>query len=216
MSSGSRRPPRGDEPATRRSPRATTTRTPYQSTLEGSPGSKCTRAMQSGSTWTPCPSSTPSARDSLAELFRLLGTGSELRGMGARVFLRSLGLRGRDDLAFFSLRTFLDSSGTTGEGRSQRCSPRLMTFGMMRSGSVLTARLGYRRQGRASSSSDVLESPDSIPPRYFLSGTAVRSLLAHSARHAGLGHGFTARIVPGPAWLERSTQAMPSAEDPGQ
>ena len=209
-------PPTQPRPfATRRSPHATTIRTPYQSTLGGSPGSECSPATPSGSTWTPSPSSTPSVPDSLAGLFRLLGTGSELRAMEARAFLRSLGLRGRDDLRYFSLKTFLDSSGTAGDERSRECSPRLMTFGMMQSGSVLTARIGYRRRARASSSSDVLVSPGSIPPRYFLSERAVRSVLAHSARHAGLGHGFTARIVPGPAWSsERSTRTTPSGEDP--
>ena len=200
--------------ATRRSPHATTTRTPYQSTLDGSPGSKCSSATPSGSTWTPSPSSTPSVPDSLAGLFRLLAAGSGLRAMEARAFLRSLGLRGREDLRYFSLRTFLDSSRMAGDERSRECSPHLMTFGMMRSGSVLTARIGYRRCAYASSSSDVLESPGSIPPRYFLSERAVRSVLAHSARHAALGHGFTARIVPGPAWSERSTRTTPSEEDP--
>ena len=211
-SSGRRGSP---ERHTRRSPRATTTRTPYQSTLDGSPASKCSSATSSVSTWTPSPSSTPSVEDSLAGLFQLLGAGSELRAMGARAFLRSLGLRGSGDLRYYSLRTFRASSQSTREGRSPKCSPGWMGFGMMRSGSVLTARIGYRRRARASSSSDVLVSPGSIPPRYFLSERAVRSVLAHSARHAGLGHGFTARIVPGPAWSsERSTRPTPSGEDP--
>lgn len=70
-----------------------------------------------------------------------------------------------------------------------------MPFGMMRSGSALTARIGSPSAERGSSLSDVLESLNSIPPQYFLSGKALRSLLAHSARHAAKGHGFSHRIV---------------------
>lgn len=185
----------GRSRGTRPSRPATTTRTPYQSTVDGSRGSECTSATPSASTWTPCPSSTPSVEASLAELFRLLEKGSELRGMGARVFLRPLGLRGREDLGFCSLKTFPDSSRTTGGGRSRGCSEGWMPFGMMRSGSALTARIGSPSAERGSSLSDALESLDSIPPQYFLSGKALRSLLAHSARHAAKGHGFSHRIV---------------------
>lgn len=210
-SSGRRGSP---EPCTRRSPRATTTRTPYQSTLDGSPGSKCSTATPSASTWAPCPSLTPSVEDSLAGLFRLLGAGSELRAMGARAFLRSLGLRGSGDLGYFSLRTFLDCSRTTGGGRSPKCSPRWMGFGLMRSGSALTAQLGSRKTGRASFLSDVLESPESIPPRYFLSWKSARSFLAHSQRHAERGNGFTARIFPSPQWPGQSTRTTERGADP--
>lgn len=177
--------------ATSSSGPARSTNTPIQSTLDAFRTSRSTRTRRKSH---PKTSETPisSAQASLASLSRWLETGSALRSREAVTLLRSLGLRSRHDLAVCYLKTSSDSSGTTRAARSAPSSGRWMRSGMMLSGRCSMANIGYRRAGPVSSLSDILEkNPD---PKYFLSQTAVDSLMRHQAEQKKKGNNFKTRI----------------------
>lgn len=130
------------------------------------------------------PTTTYSARDSLARLFQLLASGEDLRTPEANSFLKSLGLRGKSSLAISSLKTLRDYSTTKGAVHSQSCSLRFMKSGMLSNGSLSMADISFRKAGSECSFSDILEANPSA--RYFLSETMV-AWLEKSKKHQLLG-----------------------------
>ena len=184
MTSGYSRPViRASEPArsTRPRPRSTGATGP-------SPGSGGMRVQLTLPT---SPTSTSSPLDSHASLSRLLAAGGDLKTSGARFLLRQCGWPEASECRTSSLRTSGDSSRTTTGGPSKPSSERWMTAGMMRSGSVLTGNISFRRRAPGCSLSDVLE--DRPPSSAFQSDAAVEKIL----RKIEARRGFDAVILRG-------------------
>lgn len=125
---------------------------------------------------TKSPTTTYCAPGFLARLLAWLVSEEASLTPGARYFLRSQGLRGQSDHAYYYWRTSKDSSATTPAEPLLPSSWRWMNLGMMQSGRCLTAKIGaYPRTGNECSLSEVLEA--SVDPKYFLSSETTRKLV---------------------------------------
>src|SRR5690606_20652492 len=127
---------------------------------------------------------TYSPQDSLARLFQLLEKGSVLRTLEARYFLKSLGLRDKNDLACYSLRTLRDYCSMNTGGPSESCSLRWMSWGTMSNGKLSTANISFHKADRGCSLSHILEANPSS--KYFLSENMqekMRQMVERSSSH---------------------------------
>ena len=131
--------------------------------------------------------------DSLVKLSPLLGKDEDLMIVEAHSFLKLLGLLRRKDHVIYSLKTSEAYYLTTKGKRSESYSQPLMKWGMMRNGKLLTANISFHKTGSGSSLSDILE--EKVPDKYFLSETAIKSIIEHDKRHKEKGNGFHAHIV---------------------
>ena len=165
-----------------------------QSTLDGFPKLKSQKTSD-GLIQTPCLTLKYSVGDSLARLSLTLERGKDSLTPGVISALRSLGLLDRNGHVIYFLRTSQAYFHTPKAGRLRPSSLRWMPQGTMRNGRCFTARIGYRRTARVSSLLDILEDPDKVPRKYFLSETAKRRLLSREIEKRVRKLGSAARIM---------------------
>ena len=111
----------------------------------------------------------------------------------ARFSLISLGLSGKNNHAFYCLKTSKGFYLTTKAAPSTQSSPRLMSWGTTVNGKCLTAKITESpRTESGSSLSDILE--EQVDRRYFLSEKAIAGILKHKANHRAKGNGFGATL----------------------
>ena len=124
--------------------------------------------------------------DSLVRLSPLLAKDWDLMIPEALSFLKLQGLLKKKSHAIYSLKTFGACYFTTKGKQCEQSSESLMKWGMMRNGRLLTAKILFHKTGNVSSLSDILE--EQVPDKYFLSETAVKSILEHDKRHKENGN----------------------------
>ena len=149
------------------------TSTQDQSTLDTFQGFESGK-MQQKSDQKNCQTLTYFVLDSLANLFRWLEGGSDLKTPEARYFLKSLGLQSRKDLNSFSLKTLTDYCFTIEGERLQSFSQRLMNWGTMQNGKLWTANISPPKYEKGFSLSQILEKKPIKGDLYKL------TLLAHT------------------------------------
>ena len=124
----------------------------------------------------------------------------------AHSFLKSLGCSKPSGHAIYCLRTseafYLTTRGTLCE----RSSESLTGWGMTRNGACMTLRGGSRRAESESSLSDILEPPERVPEKYYLSEKALRSLIMHREKQMKNGNNFSF-VIKTPDQKSRTLQA---------
>ena len=110
----------------------------------------------------------------------LRGSFSDSKKPEVHSFLKSLGLHGKKNHSFCSLKTLGTSSHMTKDGHSERSLIRWMKLGMTRSGFSLTLNFGFHKTGNVYILSDILE--EKVPEKYFLSEQATQSILKHATK----------------------------------
>ena len=113
----------------------------------------------------------------------------------AHSFLRSLGCSKPSDHAFVSLKTCQAYSVTQAGRLLPESSRSWMGWGMTRSGWCLTLRAGPLSKENDLTLSAVLEPPERVPEKYYISEKALRGLVAHKKRHKAKGHNFGFRVL---------------------
>ena len=148
--------------------RAKSTKSPELFTDDIFPTSQSTRTQQR-LTQDGYPTSMSALLASLARRLATQGGAGDLRMPEAHSFLKSLGCAGPKNHNIFLSRTSLDYC-ITKEGRlSARSCASLMTWGMMSNGVCLTLRVGALSRENGLSLSAVLEPPERVPEKYYLS-----------------------------------------------
>lgn len=171
------------------------TSTPAKSTEGTSVQKSLLRATSAKSKQQTFQTSTYSALDFLAKLFRLQARNGRVQASLVERYLhRLLGLRRLRDPSFYCWKTsevsFLQALGET----SPSSLGRWEAWGIYSSGKCLTASTTeLHRIGRGCSLSDILE--EHVSGKYFLSERMLEALERHSAKHRAKGHGFGATIV---------------------
>ena len=165
-----------------------------QSTLDTFPESKSTR-MPGPSTQDPCLTLRSCVGDFLARLSPSLESARDLQTHEVTYALRSLGLLDPKNHAFSSLRTSPACSFTKKGIHIGESSSPWMTLGTMSRGKFFTGRIGFHRHAPVSTLSAVLEDPDKVPRKYFLSESAKRQMLEREAKKRKRRWGSGAKIL---------------------
>ena len=115
------------------------------------------------------------------QAFSVAGKRLDFKSAEARYFMKLLGLRKKQDRALYSWKTLWDYLTMTKPGQSSKSYPRLMRWGTMSNGKLLTANIMYHRTGNVSSLSDILE--DQVAEKYFLSQTSTDKIMLNNKKH---------------------------------
>ena len=108
------------------------------------------------------------------------GSFSDSKKPEVHSFLKSLGLHGKRNHNFCSLKTLGISSHMTKDGHSERSLIHWMKLGMTRNGFSLTLNFSFLKTGNESILSDILETD--VDQKYFLSEQATQSILKHATK----------------------------------
>ena len=108
------------------------------------------------------------------------GSFSDSKKPEVHSFLKSLGLHGKRNHNFCSLKTLGTSSHMTKDGHSERSLIHWMKLGMTRNGFSLTLNFSFLKTGNESILSDILETD--VDQKYFLSEQATQSILKHATK----------------------------------
>jgi len=138
--------------------------------------------------------STFSLADFRARISVLLENAEGSLTPGDASFLRLCGSLGIKDLSICSLRMSSGSSRMMRDAHSWLSSRHWTRWGMMRSGKLAMANIGFHRTGTGFSLSDILE--EDAPARYFLSEKALRSAMERIERAGEKGNGWQQPWIP--------------------
>lgn len=134
-----------------------------------------------------------SAPGFLASLSALLEDRWALKTHGAISSLKSLGLLGKNNHAFYCSKTSKAYYLTTKGALIELSEMPSMKWGIQSNGNSLTANITYHRTESASSLLDILEAE--VPEKYYLSEKAMQGIMTHNQRHRERGNGFSIRLV---------------------
>ena len=133
--------------------------------------------MQETLIHTNCLTSISSVLDSLVRHFPLPDNVKDLKMPEVHSFLKLHGLQKRADHRICCLKTLKEYSLTKKGELLEESSKSLMNYTMMSKSAYITLRITYHRTGHVSSLSALLEPPEKVPEKYYLTDKQVQSLL---------------------------------------
>ena len=119
-----------------------------------------------------------SVLDSLVRHFQLLEKGQDSTIPEVYYFLKSQKLHEPSDHAIYCLKTSKAFSISKMGRLLEKSSESLMNYTMMSRSVIITLRTTYHRIGHVSSLSELLEPPENVPEKYYLSDKQVQALLS--------------------------------------
>ena len=136
-----------------------------------------------------------SVLDSLVRHFRLLEKGQDSTIPEVYSFLKLHGLHDPNDHSIYCLKTSKAFSISKMGKLLEKSSESLMNYTMMSRSVIITLRTTYHKTGHVSSLSELLEPPEKVPEKYYLSDKMMQTLIDHKERHRKKGNGFGFRII---------------------
>ena len=136
-----------------------------------------------------------SVLDSLVRHFQLLEKGQDSTIPEVYYFLKSQKLHEPNDHSIYCLKTSKAFSISKMGRLLEKSSESLMNYTMMSRSVIITLRTTYHKTGHVSSLSELLEPPEKVPEKYYLSDKMMQTLIDHKERHRKKGNGFGFRII---------------------
>ena len=136
-----------------------------------------------------------SVLDSLVRHFQLLEKGQDSTIPEVYYFLKSQKLHDPNDHSIYCLKTSKAFSISKMGRLLEKSSESLMNYTMMSRSVIITLRTTYHKTGHVSSLSELLEPPEKVPEKYYLSDKMMQTLIDHKERHRKKGNGFGFRII---------------------
>ena len=123
-----------------------------------------------------------SVLDSLVRHFQLLEKGQDSTIPEVYSFLKLHGLHDPNDHSIYCLKTSKAFSISKMGRLLEKSSESLMNYTMMSRSVIITLRTTYHKTGHVSSLSELLEPPEKVPEKYYLSDKQVQKLIAQTKK----------------------------------
>ena len=144
---------------------------------------------------TTCLTSISALVDRLVSHFQSLEKGRESTIPEVFSYLKLHGLSDPNDHAIYYLKTCKAYSVSKMGKLSETGSGSLMNYTMMSRSVIITLRITYRRTGHVSSLSALLEPPEKVPEKYYLSNKQELALIAKAKKDKANRNGFGYQII---------------------
>ena len=141
-----------------------------------------------------------SVLDSLVRHFPLPDNVKDLKMPEVHSFLKLHGLQKRADHRICCLKTLKEYSLTKKGELLEESSKSLMNYTMMSKSAYITLRITYHRTGHVSSLSALLEPPEKVPEKYYLSDKQMQTLINLKEKHRKKGNGFGPQFIKDKAY----------------